>query len=153
MNLRMKKRKKSHYSRLNRHTALSKTGENTMRSLYLKAFFSGLLLLVIARAVLAANTFSEPLPPPTVEEVPNDNDSIPSSVPSINENTDIIIIQKKDALIEEVRVDGKLRYAKITPKTGKPYYMYDSDGDGILDATETDMKKANVNQWILMEWQ
>ena len=30
--------------------------------------------------------------------------------------------------------------------------MYDSDGDGVLDATETDTRKANVNQWILLEW-
>jgi len=74
-----------------------------------------------------------------------------SSVPS-GDDTEVTIIQKKDAIVEEVRVNGKLRYAKITPKNGKAYYMYDSDGDGILDATETDIKKANVNQWILLEW-
>ena len=85
--------------------------------------------------------------PPTVSD-----ESIPSSVPKPNDNTEVTIIQKKDATIEEVRVHGKLRYAKITPTKGKPYYLYDSDGDGVLDATETDIKKANVNQWILMEW-
>jgi len=86
--------------------------------------------------------------PPEDEQSTNSKDS---SVPS-PDNKEVTIIQKKDATIEEVRVNGKLRYAKITPKTGKPYYMYDSDGDGVLDATENDIKKANVNQWILMEW-
>ena len=84
-------------------------------------------------------------PPPPPE--PQTDSSVPSA-----DNTDVTIIQKKDATIEEVRVNGKLRYAKITPKHGKPYYMYDSDGDGVLDATENDPKKANINQWILMEW-
>jgi len=105
-------------------------------------------------AIQTTGRAAEPLPPPnfsTPEQNDNDED-IPSSVPSPGDNTDVTIIRRKDAVIEEVRVKGKLRYAKITPTKGKPYYLYDSDGDGVLDATETDLKKANVNQWILMQW-
>lgn len=112
-----------------------------MHTPHFKTLLIGLLLFGITTSNFAA----EPPTPPT-------ENSIPSSVPSLDVNTEITIIQKKDATIEEIRVEGKLRYAKVTPKVGAPYYLYDSDGDGILDATETDIKKANVNQWILMQW-
>jgi len=64
---------------------------------------------------------------------------------------EVTIIQRKDVKIEEYRVNGQLRYAKITPTSGPPYYMFDSDGDGSLD-TRHDIKGAPVQQWILMRW-
>ena len=112
-----------------------------MKSL-LQNTFALSLVAFFSMGVQAADDNSPPPPPESQAD---------SSVPSAD-NKDVTIIQKKDATIEEVRVNGKLRYAKITPKQGKPYYMYDSNGDGVLDATENDPKKANVNQWILMEW-
>ena len=105
-----------------------------------------------------SSSYADDIPLPPTLTLPNDvvaqdsQEKIPSSVPSLDDSKEVTIIQKKDAVVEEVRIKGKLRYAKITPTKGKPYYMYDSDGDGVLDATENDIKKANVNQWILMEW-
>lgn len=109
----------------------------------------------LASIVISASTAADIASPPTLssdEQIENTQKQQDSSVPSPDSTKDVNIIQKKDASIEEVRVNGKLRYAKITPKVGKPYYLYDSNGDGILDATENDIKKANVNQWILKEW-
>lgn len=107
-----------------------------------------LVLLSSLCFLISSPTLAEDIPPPPTLS----DDNVPSSVPSPDDHKEVTIIQKKDAVVEEVRIDGKLRYAKITPTVGKPYYMYDSDGDGVLDATENDIKKANVNQWILMEW-
>ncbi len=118
-----------------------------MKLFYYCILTSLILSLGIAPAY-SANNAPPPADNPLSDEAQHKRDS---SVPSGN-NTDITIIQKKDAVVEEVRVNGKLRYAKITPKKGKPYYMYDSDGDGILDATENDITKADINQWILLEW-
>ncbi len=116
-----------------------------MKLFYYSALFS-LSLVITTPAYSTDGT------PPTDNQLADEaQQKQDSSVPS-GYDTDITIIQKKDAIVEEVRVNGKLRYAKITPKKGKPYYMYDSNGDGILDATEVDVKKANVNQWILLEW-
>ncbi len=123
-----------------------------MLKLHSKIFLFALFLFGFSKAIFAADTLQEPPAPPTINESNTLDDSIPSSVPSPNDNTEVTIIQKKEATIEEVRVRGILRYAKVTPKSGQPYYLYDSDGDGVLDATETDIKKANVNQWILMQW-
>ena len=121
----------------------------------MKSFFKLVFTLFLFVTVALPCTADE-IPPPTIdlkEEAKKQTDNKPaSSVPSPDESNEVTIIQKKDAVVEEVRVNGKLRYAKITPTKGTPYYLYDSNGDGVLDATETDVKKADVNQWILMQW-
>jgi len=122
-----------------------------MKSLYTNIFTLGLVAFMIMPPCAAADIDAPPLATDMQFDDAQKKQNN-SSVPSTDSNNDVNIIQNKDATIEEVRVNGKLRYAKITPKIGKPYYLYDSDGDGVLDATETDIKKANVNQWILKKW-
>ncbi len=66
---------------------------------------------------------------------------------------EVTIIHKKEATIEEYRVNGQLRYVKITPKKGKPYYLVDKDGDGHLETRHSDLDGVPpINQWILMKW-
>jgi len=100
-----------------------------------------LLGLLCSGAVLAA----EDAPPP-----PGQIDSTePEQTPPEDKVT---IIQKKDTTIEEHRINGRLRYAKITPKHGKPYYLYDSTGDGILDSRNSDLDNPPIQRWILFRW-
>lgn len=65
---------------------------------------------------------------------------------------EVRIIRKKDTVIEEYRVNGRLRFIKITPSVGPPYYMVDTDGDGILETREDNFSNPPINQWILLEW-
>jgi len=37
-------------------------------------------------------------------------------------------------LVTEYRVAGQLRVLKVQPKRGPPYYLYDRNGDGRVDA-------------------
>ena len=87
-------------------------------------------------------------PPPLPDSAPLESDdsrNIPQ--PEVN------IIQRKDMQIEEYRVNGRLRYVKITPKKGKPYYLVDKDGDGELETRHDDLDGVPpVNEWILLEW-
>ena len=42
-----------------------------------------------------------------------------------------VTIKKRDQdTVEEYRVNGKLYMIKVTPTTGKPYYLVDNIGDG-----------------------
>ncbi|MBB1473439.1 MULTISPECIES: DUF2782 domain-containing protein [unclassified Luteimonas] len=36
-------------------------------------------------------------------------------------------------VVTEYRVDGRLRALKIIPSRGAPYYLFDRNGDGIVD--------------------
>lgn len=65
---------------------------------------------------------------------------------------EVRIIRKKDTVIEEYRVNGRLRFIKITPTVGNPYYMVDTDGDGVLETREDNFSNPPINQWILLEW-
>ena len=65
---------------------------------------------------------------------------------------EVRIIRKKDAVIEEYRVNGQLRFIKITPSVGSPYYMVDTDGDGVLETRNDNFANPPINQWILLEW-
>ena len=65
---------------------------------------------------------------------------------------EVRIIQREGATIEEYRVNGQLRYAKIKPSSGPAYYLVDTDGDGQLDSRHDDLTNPPVQQWILYQW-
>lgn len=81
---------------------------------------------------------------PTLPDEASDSRNIPQP--------EVRIIRKKEAVIEEYRVNGRLRFVKITPSVGKPYYMVDTNGDGVLETREDDLANPPINQWILLEW-
>ena len=78
-----------------------------------------------------------PLPEDPAEELPE---------------PEVKIIHREDRIVEEVRVSGQLRYVKITPRGGVPYYIVDTDGDGILDQQFNNLDNPPINQWILLRW-
>lgn len=84
------------------------------------------------------------VPPPPPELLEEEGKHLPEP--------EVTIIKRKDATIEEYRVNGQLRYAKITPSIGPAYYMVDTDGDGLLDRRHDDLRNPPVQQWILFQW-
>lgn len=81
---------------------------------------------------------------PTIPDEAEDSRNIPEP--------EVRIIRKKDTVIEEYRVNGRLRFVKITPSSGNPYYMVDTDGDGVLETRDDNFTNPPINQWILLEW-
>lgn len=81
---------------------------------------------------------------PTIPDEADDSRNIPQP--------EVRIIRKKDTVIEEYRVNGRLRFIKITPSVGSPYYMVDTDGDGVLETREDNFSNPPINQWILLKW-
>jgi hypothetical protein len=81
-------------------------------------------------------------PPPPLPEDPTEQLPEP----------EVKIIHREDRVVEEVSVNGQLRYVKITPKGGVPYYLVDTDGDGVLDKQFNNLDNPPINQWILLRW-
>lgn len=120
--------------------------------------YAGLLTLVPALATAAEDIAVPPkageqtqveeavsVPPPELPRESDDSRNIPQP--------EVTIIHRKDMRIEEYRINGRLRYVKITPRQGKPYYLVDRDGDGSLEHRHDDLDGVPpVNEWILMEW-
>ena len=86
-------------------------------------------------------------PPDLPSDAQPSDDSRNLPQPEVN------IIHEKDKTIEEYRVGGKIRYVKITPKHGKPYYLVDRNGDGIPETYYDPLKgPPPINQWLLLKW-
>lgn len=101
-------------------------------------------LMTVAAADAPAKSPQDQQPPPPLPEELEGHGNIPQS--------EVRIIHKKDSTVEEVRINGVLRYAKVIPKVGPPYYFIDTDGDGELDTRRDELDNPTINQWILLEW-
>ena len=98
------------------------------------------LLLALAAAPAAASG-----------EVP-----IPRKVqgPPSEETTPAVTIRSSDNgdRIEEYREGGRITMVRITPTHGKPYYLYDDDGNGRLDRSDADRNTVSPVYWTIYEW-
>ena len=96
-----------------------------------------------AAAQKAAPPKLEPLPePPPPPEIAGDPDLEPQ----------ITIIRRQTETIEEYRVNGRLTMVKVTPKTGRPYYLVADGADGGFvrrDSLDTGLK---VPLWLLFSF-
>ena len=64
---------------------------------------------------------------------------------------DVTIRQEDDKTIEEYRVNGFLYAIKVTPKTGKPYFLVRADGSdsNFIRADQPDML---IPAWEIFKW-
>ena len=53
-------------------------------------------------------------------------------------------------VITEYRVDGRLQMVKVVPFRGATYYIYDRNGDGVID--ERDAKGGPMTYYKLFSW-
>lgn len=108
---------------------------------------------------------ADEIPPPSLMEAENNSNRSQNikneEVPTLPDEADdsrnipqpeVRIIRKKDTVIEEYRVNGRVRFVKITPSSGNPYYLVDTDGDGKLETREDNFTNPPINQWILLQW-
>lgn len=66
---------------------------------------------------------------------------------------EVTIVQRKDATVEEYRLNGRLYMIKVIPVVGKPYYFIDKDGDGLMESRiSTLTKDPIVPQWVIFSW-
>lgn len=110
-------------------------------------------LVFLALLLLAGQALAEKPAPQNLEPVPAPPD-IPDAVQSGQPiEPEVTIIHKKEATIEEYRINGNLYMVKVTPKVGPPYYLVDMDGDGNLESRRRGIRDdMSVPQWVLFSW-
>ena len=105
-----------------------------------------LLLMLSPLAAVAAEPESfppAPPPPPPPASVPNADTGLEPHVE---------IIQRGGDTIEQYSINGQIYMVKITPRKGPPYYLIDTNGDGMLETFRNDVDDPLVQQWILFRW-
>ena len=112
----------------------------------MKKFLISLTLFIASTAVMAGNSNPGGLEP--VPEPPELPDPLETGE---NIEPEVTIIRKKDAVIEEYRVNGQLYMVKVTPAFGPVYYIKDLDGDGQMDH-RYELEDPAVPEWVLFTW-
>jgi len=82
---------------------------------------------------------SAPPPPPAVY-------SEPSSEPQVT------ITHKDTDTVEEIRVNGELRYVRVTPRGGRPYYLVPSSNGKNFIRYDSLGSNLSVPMWLLFSW-
>lgn len=109
-----------------------------------------LLALVVGLAVGTTVQAQEPpAPAGGFLEAPN---VVPSPVTGETVEPEITIIESEDAVVFEYRIRGVLYMIRVQPQVGPPYFLLDTDGDGVIDAQDPSPKNIAIPQWILFEW-
>jgi hypothetical protein len=101
-----------------------------------------LSLLLAAPPVLA----EEPAPVPEPPELP------PQVESGEVLESDVTIVETDKGTIHKYSKNGQVYKVKVVPMAGPPYYLLDTDGDGVLDARTSDVTDINIHQWEILSW-
>jgi hypothetical protein len=102
-------------------------------------------LLVAAGAALAQGA------PPNLEPLP-DIPPPPEIAADAELEPQVTIIRREGEIVEEVRVGGELRFIRVTPRHGRPYYLIpDTRGQGFVRRDSLD-PGLRVPLWVLFSW-
>ena len=67
-----------------------------------------------------------------------------------NRGPDVLIVAEENRFVYEFRQNGQLRYIRVVPKQGKPYFLVPTDatkGNGDLERVD-----SLVTSWVLWEF-
>lgn len=113
---------------------------------FLRSFLMSLALALAAGAASAQGPARAPAspepPPPPPQDATGDSELAPQ----------VTIIRRDRQVIEEVRVKGQLRYIRVTPLHGRPYYLIpDVNGATYIrrDSLDSSLK---VPLWVLFSF-
>lgn len=106
-----------------------------------------LILLLLTTAVQAADNKNKAVapPPPPIPKSENYVDDPAAIEPEVR------IVPKKDGTHTEYRIKGRLYKIKVTPRQGKPYYLFDPEGDGNFQRSDIEPKIA-IPMWVIKEF-
>lgn len=122
---------------------------------------------LLATVLVAANALAQPAPPPTtppplppesqVPPPPRAETYTPSPPPATDAVPDpdepqVTIIRRETQTVEEVRVGGQLRYIRVTPRFGPPYFLVPT-GNGQQFIRRDSLDPAlSTPMWLLFSW-
>ena len=100
-------------------------------------------------ATSAASAQSIAPPPPPLEAVPDAPSAAP---PDPDLEPQVTIIQKDQDTVEEVRMSGQLRFIRVTPLHGRPYYLIPDNGPNQFIRRDSLDSGLKVPMWVLWSW-
>lgn len=104
------------------------------------------ILLIAAVLIVPALALADVPPPPPLLD---DSDQVTREIME----PQVTIIRREGEVIEEYRLHGQLYMIRVTPRTGKPYYLVDTDGDGNLETRSHELDlRLMIPAWVILRW-
>jgi hypothetical protein len=115
--------------------------------------FISLAAVFAASAAFAQAPAPPPPPPPArVEPTPVTPPPLPPDASDPDLEPQVTIIRREDNVIEEVRINGQLRFIRVTPRHGKPYFLVpDGMGHAFIRRNSLDID-LKVPMWVLFSF-
>jgi hypothetical protein len=108
-----------------------------------------LALVVLAAAPPAAAQQSRP---PDLQPVPEPPPPPPGHEFDPALEPQVTILKRGTDTVEEYRINGRLYMMKVTPATGRPYYMVDEKGDGSFARHDYYRSEIRPPMWVIHSW-
>lgn len=124
-------------------------------------------LSLLPLVVAVSTAFAQPLPPlPDLERPPAAAESRQQPQVAREESPDgeppvagqetiepeVTITRRGEAVIQEFRLNGRLYMIRVLPTIGYPYYLVDTNADGVWDTRLNDLAPIAPPQWVLFRW-
>lgn len=126
------------------------------------------LALLLVAPLLAAQESAEPPPMPPPGESERSGESAPAGegevpapppLPEKAEQPDmppptVTIRREEGKVVEEYSMGGSVYMVRVTPENAPPYMLLDTDGDGQLERTDSEVGPHVLPpHWVLFEWE
>src|SRR3954454_15430641 len=113
-------------------------------------------LVAVAALVAAPLSLAQAPQPPPLPPPPTASTAPPPPPADLATDTElepqVTIIRRETEVVEEVRIQGELRFVKVTPRSGRPYYLVpDAAGHTFLRRDNLDIS-LKVPMWVLFSF-
>lgn len=112
----------------------------------------------IDRVFLAALLLAAALPvaaqqdKPVLQPLPEPPPPPPGYEPDPATEPQVTILKRGTDTVEEYRISGRLYMIKVTPATGRPYYMIDQKGDGRFSRQDSLDTGVRPPTWVIHQF-
>lgn len=76
----------------------------------------------------------------------------PPGMPDADLEPQITIVQRGGDKIEEFRIRGRLYLMRVTPAQGRPYYLVDTRGDGLMRRYDDLSPNFMAPMWLIHQF-
>ena len=106
--------------------------------------------IVLVATLAMGVAFAQPAPPPPPLPAEGATPAPFAGDPALE--PEVTIIRRDNETVEEVRIGGELRYVRVTPRHGRPYFLVaDPNGGQFIRRYSLDTT-VKVPMWLLLSW-
>src|SRR5215831_13164189 len=109
-------------------------------------------LIFLVFLLAATGLLAQPAPHVAPKMEPLPEPPPPPPIPGPDEPSVRIPVQSSDK-VEEIRDGGRVIALKVTPVGGRPYYLYDTTGNGNWMRRDSLDDGVRVPMWPIKQWE